>query len=804
MLPAHKLLSSPVMNAPAPQAQTHDWLNRFRLHAKKRGLGDVSAPPAEWTRRAKNFLRLERQILLRNHRQGMPGLELVRWRATVIDVFLEQLLARALRESTPEEKAAVAFAAHGGYGRGELCPFSDIDLMILYDDSHLPRPVLAALQERVSGFVVSQLWDVNLKPGHASRTIAESVAAARADGVTRNALLDARFVAGNAALFDALKHANTAAIREDGIAGQIAFIISEKAKRHAKAGGSVFMQEPDIKNGVGGLRDYHILRWFARLLGEEERGIGGLVNLGHLSRAEADEVEKAYSHLLRVRNELHFQSRREEDVLSLEKQPVVAAALGCKGSVWTRQIEDLMRGYYKAAAGILQSIHGVEWRFEELRAAAQRDAESLSARHKRERVGDKHDPEKSVAPETASAPAPIPLPGGFLLNNGFLSAARSDIFERHPAQLMRVFRLAQEYNAVPDFPLLRLVRENIHRLTRRVAESAEVVSCFFSILADAGRTGEALGRMYESGVLCRFLPEFSGIHCLVQREIFHRYTVDVHTMLCLRELDAVFKAATPEAERYRTALLDTDEPALLFLVLLLHDIGKRYGVARHAETGAALADKILRRLKVRDSARQEIVALIRGHLDMSSFWQKHDLDDRANLDAFAQQVGTAQRLRYLYVLTYCDARATSPELWNDYKNSLHRQVFRGTLARFEHKTQEAMLRRENVEKTLAGEIASEELNAHFATVPERYFEQHTEEDVVLHIRLVNQKLRTLTSALGDGGLSPCVHWVQDGETGVSAVTIVTWDREGLFYKLAGALAVAGLSILRSRAFVRTD
>ena len=558
------------------------------------------------------------------------------------------------------------------------------------------------------------------------------------------------------------------------------------------------MQEPDIKNGVGGLRDYHVLRWFARLLGKEERGIGGLVHLGYLSREEADETEKAYSQLLRIRNELHFQSRREDDVLSLEKQPAVAVALGCKGGVWTKQIEELMRSYYKAAAGILQNIREVEWRFEELREA-ERAAKAASNMARMSRP---------CAPVPGGPcpvdSAPIPFAGGFLLRRGFLSAAHPDIFKHHPAQLMRVFRLAQEYNVTPDFPLLRLVRENIHRLTRRVAESPEVVNCFFSILADAGRVGGTLARMYESGVLTRFLPEFAGIHCLVQREIFHRYTVDVHTLLCIRELDAVFRAATPDAERYRTALLDTDEPALLYLVLLLHDIGKRFGVARHAETGAALADKILRRLKLRATAREEAVALIRGHLDMSSFWQKHDLDDPANLDAFAQKVVTAQRLRYLYVLTYCDARATSPDLWNDYKNSLHRQLFRGTLARFEQQTQEAMLRRENVEKTLAGEIATEELDAHFTTVPERYFEQHTEEDVVLHVRLVNQKLRTLTSALGDSGLSPCVHWAQDGETGVSAVTIVTWDREGLFYKLAGAFAVSGLSILRSKAFVRTD
>jgi [protein-PII] uridylyltransferase len=394
---------------------------------------------------------------------------------------------------------------------------------------------------------------------------------------------------------------------------------------------------------------------------------------------------------------------------------------------------------------------------------------------------------------------------GFVLQNGVLSAGSEDVFEQEPARLMRVFRHAQQYNASPDFPLLRLVREKVELLSPRVAASAGTGTCFLAILADARRVGEIVSQMHEAGVLCRFLPEFSGIHCLVQREIYHRYTVDVHTLLCLRELDAVFAGTTPVTARYRAALLETDEPALLYLVLLLHDIGKQLGVANHAETGAVLAEKVLTRLRVRKEARAEVVALVRGHLAMSSFWQKHDLEDSANIALFAAQAGTSQHLRYLYVLTYCDARATAPELWNDYKNSLHGQLFIRTLAWFERNGPTTgtkdMLRREIMEKKLASE---EEVDAHFGLVPERYFQQYGAEDVCLHLRMVNELLFTITSAHGIGALVPVIHWAADRAQGVSVVTIVTWDREGLFYQLAGAFAVAGLSILSGKAIARTD
>ena len=720
----------------------------------------------------------------------MAGVEVARRRAIILEVLVGCLFQNVLLGSDPEECEAVALVALGGFGRGELCPHSDIDLMFLYDESCLAPKVFKALQERVTSGVLYPLWDLRYKVGHATRTVSESVHEARANAITRNSLLDARYLAGAKSLFETFVRATDAAICEDGIAGQVSFLLSEQACRHARHGGSVFMQEPDIKNGAGGLRDFQTLGWLARLLGEGS-GLGGLVRRGFLRSAEARATAEAYSFLMRVRNELHFQSERATEVLSLEKQASVAEMLKSKGGNWMRRIETLMRDYYLAADTIQQATHAVIWHFEGSPEAAENAVSQYAAKEKVEM-------ERVVFFD------------GFMMQGGSLSAETPSVFDGDPVRLLRVFRYAQQYRVTPDFPLLRLVREKIPLLTPRVARSRPAVDCFMSILADAGHVGDTLAQMHEAGVLCRFIPEFSGIHCLVQREIYHRYTVDVHTLRCLRELDFVFANTNPAVTHYRTALLETDEPTLLYLVLLFHDIGKQFGVAEHARTGAMLAGKILLRLGVAVRACAEITALINAHLDMSAFWQKHDLDEPANITLFAERVASAQRLRYLYVLTYCDARATAQELWNDYKNILHRQLYLRTLARLEpemaaHLPERARdaLRREMLATDAGKELPDGEVDGHLALLPGRYFQQYGVDDALLHIRMTEQLRCTITSSLA-ASQAPVIHWARNDVQEVFTVTIVAWDRKGLFHLLAGAFAVSGLGILSARANARAD
>jgi [protein-PII] uridylyltransferase len=264
-------------------------------------------------------------------------------------------------------------------------------------------------------------------------------------------------------------------------------------------------------------------------------------------------------------------------------------------------------------------------------------------------------------------------------------------------------------------------------------------------------------------------------------------------------------------EKYREVLHETAHPALLYLILLLHDIGKSQGIQGHAENGVTIAGPILDRLAVPADTRPTINFIIKNHLIMARFWQKHDLDDPQTSVAFSEMVGDADYLRYLYVHTYCDANGTSASLWNSYKDSLHRRLFDTTLERLllgdkvDTRLQERkeMTRQKLIAQTIPG-ISPDEITAHFNLLPERYFIQTDAPEITLHIQMVNRLLQSISKADSLNPLRPVIEWKDDINRSYTTVHVVTWDRAGLFYKLAGAFSVAGLSILSARITTRTD
>lgn len=400
---------------------------------------------------------------------------------------------------------------------------------------------------------------------------------------------------------------------------------------------------------------------------------------------------------------------------------------------------------------------------------------------------------------------------GFVLRGAELAAEHPGIFAEDPARLVRVFRHCQQLACTPDFDLAALIRQSLGLITDTVIASPDANQSFRSLLEDAGRVFPALSIMHELGVLGRFMPEFDKLTCLVQHEYFHRYTADIHTLHAIRELDTVYTSAEPATQRYRNELHQTSDPTLLYLILLLHDIGKGEAIQGHDESGVLIAGPILDRLKVGPAEREIVNFVIKNHLVMARFWQKHDLDDPQSSAAFAEIARDADQLRYLYVHTYCDARSTSTSLWNGYKDTLHRHLFEITLERLTLGAAVETRQRERIEMTRQQLIAQsvpgvnpEEIDAHFHLLPERYF-VHTEVgEITLHIQMVNRLLHSIHTTDSVGSLRPVIEWKDDLNRSLTTVHIVTWDRAGLFYKLAGALGVAGLSILSARITTRTD
>ena len=752
---------------------------RVRMHAQHLHLSSPECGLADY----KAYMQQENEILERYHRQGQGGLRVARSRSMVMDILIENLVDRAMEKGPipPEERKFVIIAL-GCYGREEMCPYSDVDIMFFYP-SKLPGSKLEKIQQALTDNVLYPLWDLGFKVGHSSRNISQVIDEAAVSVESKNALMEARRVAGSETLWNEFHEEFHKFIRKGRASSFSKDRLEEEKKRHDRYGGTVFLQEPDVKNGVGGLRDYQNAIWIARLsLGIDSAH--DLSDIGYLDKNEQQEFAAAYDFLLRVRTELHLQSTRATDLLDLDKQSQVSWYLGYRYRDITRRVETFMRDYYRNCETILRISHYIQYKI------AQQARTGLSLR-------DIFESHRSVKPND-----------GFVIRSGKIQPVNEHVFEEDPERLIRVFRHAQQSGAEIDVELQRTIRNSRELLDYHTCDSPTANRAFLAIMEQPGNVFPTLRLMNECCILDQFMPEWKNMHCLVQHEFYHRFTADFHTLNTIRELDYVFNHPEDRTTSpYLQALRETSSPTLPYLALLLHDIGKGLGIKGHAHRGAEIARTVLARLDYNAELSAKIIDIIERHLDMARFWQRFDVEDPQTAQSFARVITDEETLRYLYVLTYCDARGTSDDLWNGYKNMLHGHLFKATQAVLGGKrttyTAEEMIPKELIREKLPN-ISDEELEAHYNMLPERYFIYNNADEVALHLQMVNELLHRITEADSLSSLVPVIHWQDDQNLSLTVVNIVTWDRAGLFYKLAGAFSVAGLSIVSSKAITRAD
>src|SRR5512140_3181200 len=492
----------------------------------------------------KRFLELETQRLRMRHRSGDGGLLIASIRSHQIDLVVTRICRLVAAETSSvydHDLEKVAVVALGGYGRAELAPFSDVDLLFLHSGK-APAEVRPFVEE-----ALKLLWDVGLTVGHSFRSARECLEMARDDLHSRTALTEARILTGSGLLFEELQKQLAAGLLKDPRTTE-AFLASmrlELADRRSRFG-AVAVQEPNVKEGVGGLRDLHAVLW----VGHARSGSAGLAALhagGLLSTAELRVAQRSREFLSRVRNELHFSAGRKNDSLSLDLQESLASSLGYEGRGGLHASEVFMRDYYRRAS----ELHGV--------------ARSFLARHL--------DPPSRPL---LSGLRPWRFRGPFEVRERSLHL-RGTQLEGGPLQMMEAFAAAQAEGLSLSDELKNAIRAKLHRVDRPFRESRGAGAAFLQILSCRGRVGQALRAMHETGFLGRYLPEWARVTFLVQHDFFHRYTVDEHSLRAVEALDAVAVGVDSGGAPFRSILDDVPDAAPLYLAMLLHDIGKGRG-----------------------------------------------------------------------------------------------------------------------------------------------------------------------------------------------------------------------------------
>ena len=755
---------------------------RTRQHAEKRLVFHSGQSDSSRLELIKEFVRLEKEMLHRYHLKGDSGIRLTCARAIIIDVLIQNLFSYALRvaEESLFKIKPMCVLATGGYGRGELSPHSDIDLMFLYPRSSMGKS-LDLLKETMTKEILYPLWDTGMKVGHASREMKEALVEAQRDIRNKNSMLDARFICGDRKVAKKFISKFMSYCRKRKPGDYLDELLEHQQVRRKEKGNTVFLQAPDIKNGMGGLRDYQGVLWMAKVKFEDD-AIKSLIKRGYLNEHEAKSFKEAYSFLLRVRNELHFRSKRPVDVLHLEKQPEVALGLGYLDEDIFPRVEKFMGDFYARVTTIHQLSNLLEQRL--VRSNSGNTA-SLSFR--------------SVLHAYRSSPSE--KVDGFDLHNGELHSENKNIFDDDPERLLRLFRHSQRLSAKLSPSLRSLVRNRLSLIDAELINSASANVTFRSILQEVGNVAPSLFEMHDLGVLGRFVPEFGRLTCKVQHDLYHRFTADVHVLRCIEILDQVFQGTRPGSQPYLDALRKNELPGLLYLILFIHDMGKDKGPKGHCERGVEIGKTLMDRLGIPQEMHDRVLFVVRNHLEMVRFANKFDLDDPEVIDSFASFAEGEQRLRFLYVHTYCDANGTAPDLWNSHKEELHTHLYSNTLKVLDGKRarKDPSELRDSFKDLEVEGVSKESILEHLDQVPVRYFSHTGREEVALHISMVDQYAKK-----GRKPELPVVSWRNDLRRTLTVVDVVITDQPGLFEKITGALAVAGLNILGSRAVTRKD
>jgi [protein-PII] uridylyltransferase len=769
---------------PSDLIDARGLLTELAVIAKQHGSnhGEMRTAVAQRLKAAIAEGHVKAEKLLLKDRYGRRCAERIcRMEDELIRIVFQFTLQHLYPSQNPSEAERMTVIATGGYGRGLQAPGSDLDLLFL-----LPYKQ-TAWGESVAEAILYILWDTGLKVGHATRSIDECIRQAKADITIRTAILEARYLLGDRALFDELVTRFDKQVVQGTAPEFVAAKLAEREERHRRVGQSRYLVEPNVKDGKGGLRDLHTLFWIAKYA-YRVREPEELIKRGVFDKDEYKLARRCEDFLWAVRCHMHFVTGRAEERLSFDLQREIAIRLGYTAHPGMKDVERFMKHYFLIAkdVGDLTAIVCAELEDREAKPAP-----VLSRMMSRFRPARKRNLKETK---------------DFIVDNNRINIARSDIFRRDPVNLIRVFHLAQKHNLALHPDAMRAISRSLKLIDGDLRGDKEANELFLDILTSKKDPETVLRRMNESGVLGKFVQAFGAIVAMMQFNMYHHYTVDEHLLRCIGILSDIEKGDSKEFP-FASDLFKTISPrhrVVLYVTLFLHDIAKGRP-EDHSIAGARIARRFCPRLGF-SAAETELAAwLIEQHLTMSTVAQSRDLSDRKTIENFAAVVQSVVRLKLLTILTTADIRGVGPGVWNGWKAQLIRTLYyetepvlTGGFSEVNRAQRVAKAQAEFREAIMAAspEWSAEKLDTYIGSLYPAYWLKVDLPRKLEHARFMldaQKNEKTLATAVGF-----------DHARSVTELTVLAPDHPWLLSIIAGACAMTGANIVDAQIYTTTD
>ncbi len=684
-----------------------------------------------------------------------------------------------------KEASNMTLVALGGYGRGALNPYSDLDLLILLPKSSELMP--KATRDSI-GLFWQCCWDLGIKLGTSTRSLQDCLLEARRDPWNRTALIDARRIKGSKSLFDKFKK-----IRSKIAIGDKKALLAERyadvRKRESKYSSTIYLQEPNVKESLGGLRDWQNLWWIAPFP-KKKHSLKSLSRARLLPPKEVRMLDQAYNFIMLVRNALHFEEGRSTDQLTLRLQGVLAQDLGYVNEDLLRGIEELMREYYLNTRLIYQETSKVYQALMEDRKFGFRTKNLQILRRfswYKKMVG-------------------IPELDGFEVWDGALYRTSGHTITKQPDKLLKAYLYAMQWDVKLSAKLKNALYNRRYLIDDAYRLDKENQETFKQILEGKGSVGGTLRQMHEQQILDKFIPEFGALDCLVQHEFFHRYTADEHTLRCLENLDDLL-VLDDAPEPYRSLALKFDDVFSLYFALIFHDAGRAENEADHVEESTVMVEEVCHRMNLSAGRKNLIKFLIEEHLTLWKFGTTKDVEDDAVIDAFLERVPTLEKLDALLVFTYVDSKATNESGWDGYKESSLLRLYRVAQRRLalgddvmSHAQEKHLQLVEEALLELVDHADKEAIKEHMNLMPNSYFKYRKIDHIANH----HQSIFDFLDREQTKSLDYQFTWLDFPEQGCTELVVIGRDRPLFIQKVCCALSSCDINILSASIFTRQD